>query len=208
MYKNPYKAYQTTQVTTARPEKILLMLYEGAIKFNKVAMARMKDRNIAEKGKYISKTLAIVSELMNTLDHEVGGQLANDLENLYMFIMDKLIEANLRNSIEDLELVEKLLMTLYTAWEDVVNNPRADGVPSPNLQPDLHQAFSRVGAAPSNQPSKQDPSRQDGARSGLRLQVASGDTSAAPPPGGLSGTVASPATARALPKVSVPPRKS
>ena len=137
MSRNPYKAYQQTQVTTAKPEKILLMLYEGAIKFVKIANQKMRAKDVAGKGTYISKTMAIISELMNTLDHKVGGQLAQDLENLYMFMMDRLIEANIHNRIEDLEAVERLLITLYQGWEDVVNNPRPDGVPSPNLQPDL-----------------------------------------------------------------------
>jgi flagellar secretion chaperone FliS len=146
--RNPFKAYQQTQVTTAKPEKILLMLYEGAIKFVKIANARMRAKDIAGKGTYISKTLAIINELMNTLDHEVGGQLAQDLENLYMFMQDKLIEANLHNRVEDLETVERLLTTLYTAWEDVVNNPRPDGVPSPKLQPDLYAMYAQAQTAP------------------------------------------------------------
>lgn len=137
MYNNPHRAYQKTQITTAKPEKILLLLYEGAIRFIRIANTRMKEKNIAEKGKFISKTIAIISELMNTLDHKVGGQLAADLENLYMFMIDKLIEANMHNNPEHLEVVEKLLTTLYQAWQDVVNNPRPDGVPSPTLQPDL-----------------------------------------------------------------------
>lgn len=143
MYNNPHRAYQKTQITTAAPEKILLLLYEGAIRFLKIANARMREKNIAEKGKYISKTIAIVSELMNTLDHKVGGQLAADLENLYMFMIDKLIEANINNTVENLEHVEKLLTTLYGAWQDVVNNPRADGVPSPNLQPELDAMYKQ-----------------------------------------------------------------
>lgn len=144
MYNNPYKAYQRTQVTTAKPEKILLMLYEGAIKFCKLSIIKLREKNIAEKGKYISKTLAIISELMNTLDHEVGGQLAADLENLYMFMMDKLIEGNMNNSIEDLEAVERLLTTLFEGWKDVVNNPRPDGIPSPQLQPELHSMYQQA----------------------------------------------------------------
>jgi len=148
MQNNPYRAYQKTQVTTAKPEKILLMLYEGAIKFTKMAIIRMREKNIAEKGKFISKTLAIVSELMNTLDHEKGGQIAADLENLYMFMMDKLIEANMHNRVEDLEVVERLLTTLYGAWKDVVDNPRPDGVPSPNLQPELDALFQQAMATP------------------------------------------------------------
>ncbi|NBX16161.1 MAG: flagellar export chaperone FliS [Proteobacteria bacterium] len=147
MQNNPYRAYQKTQVTTAKPEKILLMLYEGAIKFNKLSIVKMKEKNIAEKGKNISKTLAIISELMNTLDHEKGGQLAADLENLYMFMMDKLIEANMHNRVEELEVVERLLITLHTAWQDVVNNPRPDGVPSPTLQPELSAMYNQAQAA-------------------------------------------------------------
>lgn len=143
MYKNPHRAYQKTQVTTASREKILLMLYEGAIKFIKIAQVRLREKNIPEKGRYISKTLAIISELMNTLDHGVGGQLASDLENLYLFMIDKLIEANIHNRVEDLEVVENLLTTLYSAWDDVINNPRADGVPSPKLQPDLHAMWQK-----------------------------------------------------------------
>ncbi|MBM3381477.1 MAG: flagellar export chaperone FliS [Betaproteobacteria bacterium] len=148
MQNNPYRAYQKTQVTTAKPEKILLMLYEGAIKFTKLAILRMREKNLSEKGKYISKTLAIVSELMNTLDHEKGGQIAADLENLYMFMMDKLIEANMNNRVEELEVVERLLTTLYTAWQDVVNNPRPDGVPSPTLQPELNALYQQAQALP------------------------------------------------------------
>jgi flagellar protein FliS len=138
MYNNPYQAYQKTQVMTSRPDKVLLLLYEGAIRFTKLAAQKTREKNIAEKGKYVSKALAIISELMNTLDHEKGGALAADLENLYMFMMDRLIDANVKNSAEDCDAVEKLLTTLYGAWKDVIENPRPDGVPSKTLQPDLY----------------------------------------------------------------------
>lgn len=65
---NPYKKYQTTQVMTASREKILLMLYEGAIRFTKQAKVAMEQRKVAEKGTFISKATAILSELMATLD--------------------------------------------------------------------------------------------------------------------------------------------
>ena len=138
---SPYRQYQKTQVTTASREKILLMLYEGAIRFTKQAHAAMLAKKIADKGKYISKATAILSELMATLDFKVGGQLAVDLENLYIFMIDKLIEGNIHNNPEHLAAVEKILMTLYSAWKDVVENPRADGVPSKILQPDEYAKF-------------------------------------------------------------------
>lgn len=150
MVNNPYKQYQKTQITTASREKILLMLYEGAIRFTKQAAVAMDNKKIADKGKYISKATAIISELMATLDFKVGGQLAADLENLYVFMIDKLIEGNINNDRSCLEQVEKLLMTLYEAWKDVIENPRPDGVPSPKLQPEEYKktvANQKDGAA-------------------------------------------------------------
>lgn len=138
---NPYSKYQKTQVTTASQEKILLMLYEGAIRFCKQANAAMKAKKIADKGKFISKATAILSELMATLDFKKGGDLAVDLENLYVFMIDKLIEANINNDTECLDVVENLLKTLYTAWKDVIDNPRPDGVPSPRLQPEEYKKW-------------------------------------------------------------------
>ncbi len=133
---NPYSNYQKTHVTTASREKILLMLYEGAIRFTKQAKVAIQEKKIAEKGKSISRATAILSELMATLDFKVGGQLAADLENLYVFMIDKLIEANINNSTECLDVVENILRTLYAAWKDVIENPRADGIPSAKLQPE------------------------------------------------------------------------
>jgi flagellar protein FliS len=138
---NPYSQYQKTQVTTASKEKILLMLYEGAIRFTKHAHAALKQGKVADKGKYISKATAILSELMATLDFKSGGQLAVDLENLYVFMIDKLIEGNIKNDPECLQQVEKLLMTLYEAWKDVVENPREDGIPSARMQPQEYASY-------------------------------------------------------------------
>lgn len=141
MKQNPFKAYQKTQVTTARKEQVLLMLYEGCIRYMKLAKQNMLEKKIAEKGKFISKSIDILSELMNTLDHKAGGQLSGDLESLYMFMIDRLIEANLHNRPKDIETVIDLMSNLYVAWDDVINNPRPDGVPSPHLQPELYQQW-------------------------------------------------------------------
>jgi len=155
---NPYRQYQKTAVTTASREKILLMLYEGAIRFVRQAAVAMQERRIADKGKYISKATAIVSELMATLDFKVGGQLAVDLESLYIFMIDKLIEGNIKNDLECLNHVDKLLNTLYVAWKDVIENPRADGVPSAKLQPEEFKTYvaqngaQDAGAAAQNGP--------------------------------------------------------
>ncbi len=140
---NPYRQYQKTAVTTASREKVLLMLYEGCIRFIKQAKLAMEENRVADKGKFISKATAILSELMATLDFKLGGELAHDLENLYVFMIDKLIEGNIQNDKECLDHVEGLMNTLYVAWKDVIENPREDGCPSPSLQPEEFKEYQR-----------------------------------------------------------------
>jgi len=168
---NPYRQYQKTQVTTASREKVLLMLYEGAIRFTKQAHAAMLAKKIAEKGKYISKATAILSELMATLDFKVGGQLAADLENLYVFMIDKLIEGNITNNPDCLVQVEKLLMTLFTAWKDVVENPRPDGVPSKEMQPAEFKAWQDQQHSPAPTGKKDEAESQDNNGHGAKLKL-------------------------------------
>ncbi len=129
----PLKQYQQTQVNTSSPEKILLMLYDGAINFSRIAMekAAAGDRN--ERGKYVSKAQAIVAELMNTLDHEVGGAVADRLTQLYMYIINEYVRANINNSVSSLENTIKILNILRDTWAEaieIVKKERAAGVDS------------------------------------------------------------------------------
>ena len=110
--------YQNTQITTASPEKILVMLYDGAIKFSLLAQERMKQKDMAGKGTYIGKSMAIVAELMATLNHEVGGKVAQDLEQLYIYLIDEFTKANVGNDITALENAHKILVTLRDTWND------------------------------------------------------------------------------------------
>lgn len=124
--KNAYQKYKTTAVQSASREKLLLMLYEGAIRFTKLAIKAMEEKNIAEKGQYIGRTFDIVMELNNTLDHKVGGDIANNLEQLYMFIMEQLTKANISNSTEPLKASLKVLENLYEGWAQAIEKLKKD----------------------------------------------------------------------------------
>ena len=152
---NPYQQYQKTSITTASREKILLMLYEGAIRFTKQAIKALEEKRIADKCRYISRATAIISELLSSLDFKAGGELANNLEGLYVFMIDKLIEGNIENKEECLQAVLKILETLHVAWKDVIENPRADGVPSPKLQAEKYEEYME------DQEGKNSPSKKD-----------------------------------------------
>jgi len=112
--------YQSNQVQNAPPEKILLMLYDGAIRFVRRAENAMDEKNIEEKNIYINKTSAIVAELAATLDHEVGGSLATDLHRLYMYMIGQLSRGNASNNKNYLLVVERLLVDLRVTWGQAV----------------------------------------------------------------------------------------
>jgi flagellar protein FliS len=108
--------YQNTQVTTAAPEKILIMLYDGAIKFTLLAQERLKQNDLEEKGLYIGKALAIISELMVTLNHEIGGEIAANLEKLYIYLIGEYTSANLNNDMAPLDNALKIMSLLRDTW--------------------------------------------------------------------------------------------
>ena len=122
--KNPYGAYKKTAVDTASKEQLLIMLYEGAIKFLKQAIGAMEEKKFEEKGKLIIRAEEIINELMCVLDHDRGGNLSKDLEALYVFMLKTCSEANLENSVEKVKSVIKLLTTLLDGWKVAVNEVR------------------------------------------------------------------------------------
>lgn len=114
---NPYmNQYQNNQIQTASPEKILIMLYDGAIRFTRQAMQAMDAGDKAVQGEKISRVMAIVCEFANTLDHEIGGEIAADLDALYSFMTRELTRANLKGDRKALETVEDLLSGLRDTW--------------------------------------------------------------------------------------------
>jgi len=115
-----YNKYKQTAVESASQEKLLLMLYEGAIKFTKRAIIAAENKKVAERCENITKAYDIILELMNTLDFEVGGEVTVNLEQLYMFITDELSRANLTGKTEHLKNVLKILETLYEGWKEAV----------------------------------------------------------------------------------------
>ena len=122
MANHPYGAnqYKATAIKTANRGQIVLMLYEGAIQNVKKATVAIDKKDVATKGVAIGKAHDIINELLNTLDKEVGGKVAEDLERLYNFVIEQLIKANLENSKEPLIAVQKLLETLLDGWRVAV----------------------------------------------------------------------------------------
>jgi flagellar protein FliS len=109
-----------TGVLAASPNKLIVMLYEGAIMACHSAITHMHNKNIQQKGAMISKAIIIIeSGLRLSLDKKAGGEIANSLDALYAYMSQRLAMANIRNQPELVTEVIKLLTDLKTAWETI-----------------------------------------------------------------------------------------
>ena len=102
------------------------MFYDGAIRFVSRAENAVKENNIEQRNYCINKASAIIAELSVTLDHEIGGKIAADLEALYDFMSRELIKANIHNSLDSLETVKTLLIDLGKTWKQAIEISRKE----------------------------------------------------------------------------------
>jgi len=119
-------AYKKTSIHTASKEQILLMLYQAAIKNCKKAMESIDEKNVAKKGEFIGKLQDIIIELNNSLDFEVGGDLAKELSSLYDFMLFSSTQANIKIDKAPLEGVLDVLNTLYEGWSQAIRSIRTE----------------------------------------------------------------------------------
>ena len=102
--------------TSTNKIQMLLDLYEGAIQFIDFAERVMKNRNIAKRGEYISRAIAILTELDNALDRTTGGPIVHNLSGLYGYMIQRLTAANSDKDPAALGEVKNLLEGLLDAW--------------------------------------------------------------------------------------------
>ncbi len=117
---NPYQQYQTTQFQTASTGELVLLLYDGAVRFLSRAQAALAERRFDDAGTDLVRAQEVVLELLAGLDLERGGALAANLRELYLFIYRTLLEANLRKDPAKVATVLRLLEPVRAAWQVVV----------------------------------------------------------------------------------------
>jgi flagellar protein FliS len=117
-----FDQYRETQIKTASPGRLLLMLYDGAVRFINVALKALqtepKDLEIAHNN--IIKVQNIITELTITLNMEKGGEIAVNLKEIYSFMRNHLVEANLKKDYNILIEVKSLIEELRDGWREVV----------------------------------------------------------------------------------------
>ncbi len=121
---NPYRSYFENQVRSASPEQVLVMLYEGAIRFLREGKKAMEEGDSAGKLAKISRVVAILTELSNTLDFEKGGEVAENLDGLYWYMIRELTRSNAKDETRPLEVSENILVELRDAWIQAIGKKK------------------------------------------------------------------------------------
>ena len=126
------QAYQKAAVNTVDQRKLILMLYDGAIKFLTHAVEKMQKNEVYEAHTNLIRGKSIIAELLSSLNLENGGDIARNLQRLYAYMFNELIDANLNKDPERVQRVVRLLKELRTAWLDLKPGvaPAAPAVPA------------------------------------------------------------------------------
>ena len=125
---NPYlKQYKQTQIDTTPKEQILVMLYEGAVRFLHLAKEGFDENNIEKIHNNIIKVQNIITEFQVNLDMEAGGEFSQTLFDLYEFLSRQLLKANVRKDTEALDIVIKHMTELRDTWKQAVKQYKAEG---------------------------------------------------------------------------------
>jgi len=129
MIANPLQSYQTISLQTAPPGRLVLMLYEGAIKFLEKAILGLDVEDPLEMNQTVHNNVTraqdIINELNNTLDMDQGGKLAVVLRDLYGYLENKLYQSNIRKDREGIQEVIDRLTTLQEGWSEMLEQENA-----------------------------------------------------------------------------------
>lgn len=116
---NGIETYREASITTQSKGRLIVMLYDGAIKFMKLAIREMEANNFAEKGRYMDKASNIINELNIILDMDAGGEIAQNLRSLYNFIRRNLSQANAKNDPQLVREMISLMESLNQGWKAI-----------------------------------------------------------------------------------------
>jgi len=113
------ETYQDVAVTTQSKSRLIVLLYEGAIKFMKLAIKELEAKNYEAKGRYLNRAQDIINELNAVLDMDGGGEIAANLRKLYCFMSGRLSEANIKRDPQMIREVITLMEELNQGWKAI-----------------------------------------------------------------------------------------
>jgi flagellar protein FliS len=119
MWNNGHDAYLESRVLSANPVELVNVLYQACLQAVRDARHHLEQGDIGERSRAINKACEIVMELNSSLDRAQGGEIAQRLTQLYEYMLNRLLEANMQQQDAPLSEVLSLLATLAEAWEGV-----------------------------------------------------------------------------------------
>ncbi len=117
-----YQQYQQNSIMTASPEELTLMLYNGAIKFINLGKLHIENKEIEKANNAIKRAQDIIMELNNTLD--MNYEISNNLRSIYTFILEKLIDANIKKDVKFLDEALPLIEEIRDTWKEAMKEAR------------------------------------------------------------------------------------
>lgn len=125
MLQNGYAQYNNSKILTASPAELTLMLYDGAIKFCNIAIMSIEKKDIEKAHKNIVKVQRIIEEFRNTLDRRY--KVAEDFDRVYIYILQRLLEANIHKDAAIMEEVLSHLRSMRDTWVEVMKANKMKG---------------------------------------------------------------------------------
>jgi flagellar secretion chaperone FliS len=119
-HQSPSNIYQQVEINSSNHLQLVVMLYDGAIRFISLARTAILNRDMIGKVQNLDRALAIIAELQNTLKIDEGGEIAAQLDRLYTYMNERMLAASAKIDPEPLTEVIKLLKILNAAWSEVV----------------------------------------------------------------------------------------
>ena len=116
--RNPFAEYANNKILTASPAEVTLMLYEGAIKFCNIAIIAIENGEVEKAHVNIKKTQRIIEEFRNTLDRQY--KVAEDFDRIYVYLLQRLLQANIKKDKAILEEVNMHLRSVRHTWKEVM----------------------------------------------------------------------------------------
>jgi flagellar protein FliS len=126
---NASAAYQANAVNAANQSELLAMLFEGAVQFSREAIVAIEKKDLVAKARASDKALAIAQHLNLSLDPENGGVIASELERLYAFVIEKIVEGSTQLSTRKLEEAIDVLSPLGSAWRELAARENTNSAP-------------------------------------------------------------------------------
>jgi len=115
------KKYRELEIKTSSPQGLILLLYNGVIRFLNEAKAKVEEKNWEEANKFLVKGQKIISELMVSLNLKMGD-FTKGWHSLYVYMHQRLIEANLKKEVEPIEEVLELIIPLRNSWIQIMKS--------------------------------------------------------------------------------------